>query len=75
VSLSLVYDDLARLAYLRHLDRTREILGSRLNTIHNLHFYQALMQSIRSAIEAGRYAAWQAAFLSAQRGGNEDPVA
>jgi queuine tRNA-ribosyltransferase len=62
-------------AYLRHLDRTREILGSRLNTIHNLHFYQALMQSIRSAIEAGRYAAWQAAFLSAQRGGNEDPVA
>ncbi len=39
-------------SYLRHLDKTREILGSRLNTIHNLHYYQELMQGLRSAIES-----------------------
>jgi len=38
-------------AYLHHLDRCKEILGSRLNTIHNLHYYQMLMQNIRTAIE------------------------
>ena len=38
-------------AYLRHLDKCREILGSHLNTIHNLFFYQDFMQSIRKAIE------------------------
>jgi queuine tRNA-ribosyltransferase len=43
-------------AYLRHLDRCGEILGARLNTIHNLHYYQALMAEIRAAIEAGRFA-------------------
>jgi len=40
-------------AYLRHLDRAGEILGSRLNTIHNLHFYQELMRGLRTAIERG----------------------
>ena len=39
-------------AYLRHLDQTREILFSRLATLHNLHFYQSLMRAIRDAIEA-----------------------
>lgn len=34
-------------AYLRHLDRCNEILGSRLNTLHNLHFYLDLMRSLR----------------------------
>ena len=38
-------------AYLHHLDRCNEILGSRLNTIHNLHFYLNLMQNARNAIE------------------------
>lgn len=38
-------------AYLRHLDRCGEMLGSQLNTIHNLHFYQQLMKKIRQAIE------------------------
>ena len=38
-------------AYLRHLDKTGEILGSRLNTIHNLYYYQELMQGLRTAIE------------------------
>lgn len=37
-------------AYLRHLDKTGEILGARLNTIHNLHYYQQLMQGLRDAI-------------------------
>jgi queuine tRNA-ribosyltransferase len=49
-------------AYLRHLDKAGEILSSRLNTIHNLHFYQALMAEIRGAIAAGRWAEWQRAF-------------
>ncbi len=38
-------------AYLFHLDKTREILGSRLNTIHNLYYYQSLMKTLRDAIE------------------------
>ena len=45
-------------AYLRHLDRCNEILGSRLNTIHNLHFFLSLMRSIREAIAAGRLEAF-----------------
>jgi queuine tRNA-ribosyltransferase len=40
-------------AYLHHLDRCNEILGSRLNTIHNLRFYQTLMRQLREAIRAG----------------------
>ena len=42
-------------AYLRHLDRCNEILGARLCTIHNLHYYQVLMQGMRDAIEASRF--------------------
>ncbi|TNF95181.1 MAG: tRNA guanosine(34) transglycosylase Tgt [Gammaproteobacteria bacterium] len=38
-------------AYLRHLDRCGEILGARLNTIHNLYYYQSLMTDLREAIE------------------------
>ena len=41
------------LAYLRHLEKCGEILGPRLATIHNLHYYQLLMEEIRDAIEAG----------------------
>jgi len=40
-------------SYLRHLDKCKEILGSRLNTIHNLHYYQDLMRGLRKAIEQG----------------------
>jgi queuine tRNA-ribosyltransferase len=43
-------------AYLHHLHRTGEILGARLNTIHNLFYYQTLMAELRAAIEAGRFA-------------------
>ena len=38
-------------AYLHHLNKCKEILGARLNTIHNLHYYQALMGELRDAIE------------------------
>jgi queuine tRNA-ribosyltransferase len=55
-------------AYLRHLDRCNEILGSRLNTIHNLHFYIGLMRSLRGAIAAGALAAWAGEFLAGRRG-------
>jgi queuine tRNA-ribosyltransferase len=41
-------------AYLHHLHKVGEILGSRLNTIHNLHFYQVLMAGLRKAIEEGQ---------------------
>jgi len=55
-------------AYLRHLYVAGEILGLRLNTIHNLHYYLDLMRQARQAIEAGRFAAWQAATLARMRG-------
>ncbi|MGI9290920.1 MAG: tRNA guanosine(34) transglycosylase Tgt [Gammaproteobacteria bacterium] len=42
-------------AYLRHLDACGEMLGSRLQTIHNLHFYLQLMRDIRAAIEQGEF--------------------
>ena len=41
-------------AYLHHLHRIGEILGSQLNTIHNLHYYQVLMRELREAIDVGR---------------------
>ncbi len=42
-------------AYLHHLDRANELLGSRLNSIHNLHYYLQLMQEMRDAIDAGAF--------------------
>jgi queuine tRNA-ribosyltransferase len=44
-------------AYLYHLQKVNEILGARLNTLHNLHYYQELMRELRAAIEAGTLAA------------------
>jgi len=49
-------------AYLHHLHKVGEILGSRLNTIHNLHYYQKLMAGMRSAIEAGSFEAFKIEF-------------
>src|SRR5262245_43992850 len=40
-------------AYLYHLQKVNEILGARLNTLHNLHYYQELMAALRAAIERG----------------------
>ena len=55
---------------MHHLHRLGEILGARLNTIHNLHYYQELMRDIRAAIEAGRYAEFQESFRRARAGLN-----
>jgi queuine tRNA-ribosyltransferase len=55
-------------AYLRHLDRCNEILGARLNTIHNLHYYLALMTRIRGAIEQGNFGRFSAGFLAGAEG-------
>jgi queuine tRNA-ribosyltransferase len=54
-------------AYLRHLFSCNEILGARLNTIHNLYHYQALMRNIRAAIAAGTFVSFRDDFY-AQRG-------
>ena len=43
-------------SYLHHLQRANEILGARLGTVHNLHYYQLLMRELRAAIEAGNLA-------------------
>jgi queuine tRNA-ribosyltransferase len=51
-------------SYLRHLDKCGEILGSHLNTVHNLYFYQRLMAEIRAAIEAGRLSDYAAEFYA-----------
>jgi queuine tRNA-ribosyltransferase len=51
-------------AYLHHLQRVNEILGARLNTIHNLHFYLDLMRQAREALEAGRFEAFRAEFAA-----------
>lgn len=53
-------------AYLHHLIRSGEMLGGRLNSIHNLHFYQTFTREMREAIEAGRFAEWSAAFHAAR---------
>ncbi|MBC7500531.1 MAG: tRNA guanosine(34) transglycosylase Tgt [Herminiimonas sp.] len=45
-------------AYLHHLHRASEILGARLNTIHNLHYYLQLMREMRAAIDQGTFAAF-----------------
>jgi queuine tRNA-ribosyltransferase len=58
-------------AYLRHLERCNEILGARLNTIHNLHYYLDLMRRIRSAIEGGDFPRFAAGFRSGPEGGAE----
>jgi len=50
------------LSYLHHLQKSNEITGSRLNTVHNLHFYLTIMAEMREAIENGSFQAWQAQF-------------
>lgn len=54
-------------AYLRHLDRCGEMLGPRLATLHNLHYYLNLMARMRAAIEAGTFEAFRAAFHAVRR--------
>jgi len=58
-------------AYLYHLQKANEILGARLNTIHNLHYYLDLMRQLRAAIEAGRLAETAAQLRAARARGAE----
>ena len=53
-------------AYVHHLIRAGEILGARLATIHNLHYYHRLMAEMRAAIEARRFADFTAEFRATQ---------
>ncbi len=55
-------------AYLYHLDKCNEILGPRLNTIHNLRYYQNVMARIRAAIDADDYPRFMANFLASDEG-------
>ena len=55
-------------AYIRHLHQTKEVLGLRLSTIHNLHFYLNLMQQMRQAIIAGSFVTWRKTFLNLYQG-------
>jgi queuine tRNA-ribosyltransferase len=57
-------------AYLYHLQKVNEILGARLNTLHNLHFYQTLMRELREAIVDGELADYATMFRE-QRAGPE----
>jgi queuine tRNA-ribosyltransferase len=57
--------------YLRHLTVAKEMLGARLVTEHNLHFYGALTRTARAAIREGRYAAWAAETAARMREGDE----
>lgn len=60
-------------SYLHHLDKCGEMLGSQLNTIHNLRFYQNLMSGLRGAIEAGTLSDFIREFY-ALRGENVPPL-
>jgi queuine tRNA-ribosyltransferase len=65
-------------AYLYHLQKTNEILGARLNTLHNLHYYQDLMRALRAAIEEKRFGMKAKALLEGRKRYNsplspEDP--
>ncbi|MBC8345269.1 MAG: tRNA guanosine(34) transglycosylase Tgt [Candidatus Marinimicrobia bacterium] len=51
-------------AYLRHLFNIKEVLGLRLATIHNLTYYMALMEKMRSTITGGDFESWSNGFLS-----------
>jgi queuine tRNA-ribosyltransferase len=56
-------------AYLHHLDRCGEMLGSMLTTIHNLHYYLNLMQEVRAALEAENFVSFQTQFKQARARG------
>ena len=57
-------------AYLHHLQRSNEILGARLNTLHNLYFYQSLMSQAREAISKGEFEVFKNSFLQNYRDSN-----
>jgi queuine tRNA-ribosyltransferase len=54
-------------AYLHHLQKVNEILGARLNTLHNLHYYQTLLRELREAISGGKLADYAVSFRENRR--------
>jgi len=60
-------------AYLHHLQRVNEILGARLNTIHNLHYYLWLAAGMREAVTTGRFDAWARDFRNDRARGAQCP--
>jgi queuine tRNA-ribosyltransferase len=61
-------------AYLHHVVRSGEIIAAMLLTWHNLHYYQDLMAAMRTAIAAGRFAAFVEGFESLRSEGDIEPV-
>ena len=61
-------------AYLHHVSRAKEIIGSMLMTWHNLRYYQDLMAEMRGAIAEGRFAAWERGFHAARAAGDIEPL-
>ena len=57
------------MAYIRHMFMCNEILGARLATIHNLHFYLNLIREVRSAIAEDRFLEFKKAFINERQGG------
>ena len=55
-------------AYIRHLLKAKEMLGMRLCVLHNLYFYNTMMEEIRKAIEAGAYRAYKERKIAGMRG-------
>jgi queuine tRNA-ribosyltransferase len=62
-------------AYLHHLDKCNEMLGSQLATIHNLHFYQELMRGIRKSVLEGRFETFKSDFLARYQPRGRDEAA
>ena len=62
--------------YIRHLLKSEEILGLRLMTLHNVHFYLNLMTQVRASLEGGKFSAFRKQFLDEYRhgGGGVDAV-
>ena len=56
-------------AYIRHLLKAKEMLGMRLCVLHNLYFYNTMMEEIREAIEAGNYQAYKKRKIEGMTGG------
>jgi queuine tRNA-ribosyltransferase len=61
-------------AYLHHTFRSQEIISSMLLTWHNLHYFQELMETMRQAIAAGRFAEFEAEFHATRANGDIDPL-
>jgi len=59
-------------AYLYHLDKVNEILGARLNSIHNLHYYQQIMREMRENIAVGTFTSFQQQFANERARGVDD---